>query len=83
MPGGQLDGDTLVGSKAQEYRGLLKIRYPIEHGIVENWEDMERLWDFIYKTELKTPSEEVSVCVCGHAHTRAGTGGRARAPRGR
>ena len=60
MPGGQLEeGNVVVGSKAQDYRGLLKIRYPIEHGIVQNWDDMERLWDHIYKEELKTPSEEV------------------------
>ena len=31
---GALEGDLFVGPKAQEHRGLLSIRYPMEHGIV-------------------------------------------------
>ena len=56
---GAVEGDTFIGRKAQEYRGLLKIRYPLEHGIVTDWEDMERIWQYIYTDELKTLSEEV------------------------
>ena len=42
----------------QEYRGLLKLRYPIEHGMVNHWDDMERIWAFIYsKDQLQTASE--------------------------
>lgn len=57
---GAVEGDTFIGRKAQELRGLLKIRYPIEHGIVNDWEDMERIWQYIYTDELKTLSEEVN-----------------------
>ncbi len=56
---GAVEGDNFIGKKAQELRGLLKIRYPIEHGIVTDWEDMERIWQYIYTDELKTLSEEV------------------------
>lgn len=56
---GGLEGDTFIGNKAQELRGLLKLRYPLEHGIVTDWEDMERIWQYIYTEELKTLSEEV------------------------
>ena len=31
---GALEGDLFVGPKAQEHRGLLSIRNPMEHGIV-------------------------------------------------
>lgn len=34
---GAVEGDTFVGNRAQELRGLLKIRYPMEHGIVTHW----------------------------------------------
>ncbi|CAI4215395.1 unnamed protein product [Parascedosporium putredinis] len=38
--------DLFIGEKAaSEYRGLLKIRYPLEHGIVTDWDDMEKIWD--------------------------------------
>lgn len=68
---GAVEGDTFIGRKAQELRGLLKIRYPIEHGIVTDWEDMERIWQYIYTDELKTLSEEVndislSFLVCAY-----------------
>lgn len=56
---GAVEGDVFIGRRAQELRGLLKIRYPIEHGIVNDWEDMERIWQYIYTDELKTLSEEV------------------------
>lgn len=45
---------------AQEHRGLLSIRYPMEHGIVKDWNDMERIWQYVYsKDQLQTFSEEV------------------------
>ncbi|RUS14586.1 actin-2 [Jimgerdemannia flammicorona] len=58
---GAVEGEVFIGRKAAELRGLLKIRYPLEHGIVTDWEDMERIWQYIYTEELKTLSEEVGV----------------------
>lgn len=60
---GALEGDTFIGPKAQELRGLLKIRYPLEHGIVTDWDDMERIWTYVYEQELKTLSEEHPVLL--------------------
>jgi centractin len=57
---GALEGDVFIGRKAQEFRGLLKIKYPMEHGIVTDWDDMERIWNWVYAEELGTLSEEVS-----------------------
>lgn len=56
---GALEGDVFIGRRAQEFRGLLKIKYPMEHGIVTDWDDMERIWSWIYAEELGTLSEEV------------------------
>ena len=58
---GALEGDIFIGSRAQgEIRGLLKINYPLEHGIVTDWDDMERIWQHVYAEGLKTLSEDVS-----------------------
>jgi len=64
MMAGALEGDLFVGPKAEEFRGLLNIRYPMEHGIVTDWNDMERIWSYIYsKDQLSTFSEEHPVLL--------------------
>lgn len=62
MAGG-LEGDVFIGQRAQEFRGLLKIRYPLEHGIVTDWDDMEKIWHYVYENELKTLPEEHPVLL--------------------
>ncbi|GAA5862485.1 hypothetical protein JCM5296_000370 [Sporobolomyces johnsonii] len=60
---GAVEGDTFVGRKAQELRGLLRINYPMSHGIVTDWDDMERIWSHVYTEELRTLSEEHPVLL--------------------
>jgi len=60
---GALQDDLFIGRRAQEYRGLLKIKYPMEHGIVTDWDDMERIWGWVYGEGLKALSEEVSPLI--------------------
>lgn len=50
--------ETFVGNTAQQNRGLLRLTYPIEHGVVTNWADMERLWNHTYTLDLKTNAED-------------------------
>jgi centractin len=66
MPGGALEGsDIFVGAKADEHRGALILKYPMEHGIVQNWADMERLWQHVYSREnMNIASEEHAVRCC-------------------
>jgi len=50
--------DYYIGDDAQAKRGILMIRYPIEHGIVTNWEDMEKIWHHTFFNELRVAPEE-------------------------
>ncbi|CCH43577.1 Actin-1 [Wickerhamomyces ciferrii] len=60
---GALEGDTFIGNKAQENRGLLRLRYPIEHGIIQNWDDMQKIWSSVLQNELKTSLEDHPVLL--------------------
>jgi len=43
--------DLMVGDDASKLRSQLEVNYPIENGIVRNWEDMEHLWDYTFGPE--------------------------------
>ena len=45
--------DFYVGSLAVEKKGILNLNYPMEHGIITDWDDMEKVWKHIFSDELK------------------------------
>jgi centractin len=65
MPGGALEGqDLFVGAKLQEHRGAFRVSYPMEHGVVVDWADMERVWAHVYaRDQLDVAAEEHPVRV--------------------
>jgi centractin len=40
--------ELYIGKKAELNRGLLKLRYPVEHGVIKHWGDMEAIWNYAY-----------------------------------
>merc|ERR1719229_1122224 len=55
--------DVMIGDEAMSKRGILKLQYPIAHGIVTNWDDMEKIWHHTFYNELRVEPEEQGVML--------------------
>ncbi|KAF8513923.1 actin 1 [Hysterangium stoloniferum] len=60
---GMNNKDSYIGDEAQAKRGILKLNYPIEHGVVTNWDDMEKIWHHTYFNELRVAPEECPILL--------------------
>ncbi len=43
--------DLMVGDEASKLRSMLEVSYPMENGMVRNWEDMCHVWDYTFGKE--------------------------------
>ncbi|XP_067872561.1 uncharacterized protein [Heterodontus francisci] len=49
---------TYVGEEAQRKRSILHLIYPIQHGLIANWTEMEVLWRHTFENELRVDIQE-------------------------
>ena len=43
--------DLMIGDDASKLRSMLEVNYPMENGMVRNWEDMCHVWDYTFGPE--------------------------------
>ena len=47
-----------IGEEALQLRGVLRLSYPVGHGIVEDWGAMEKIWHYTFYTDLRIDPAE-------------------------
>lgn len=55
-----------VGDEAQSQRGCLALRYPLENGIVQDWDALERVIHHTFYNELRVAPEEHPTLISEH-----------------
>ena len=55
--------NMLVGDEAMSKRVILNIKYPIQAGIVTDWDAMEKIWHHTFYNELRVAPEEKNVLL--------------------
>jgi actin len=60
---GVAEKDAYIGDEAQSRRGILQLKYPIEHGVITSWDDMEKIWHHTFYNELRIQPDEHSILL--------------------
>ncbi len=66
MPGIMVGMDQnyrYIGDGAQSERGVLTLKYPFVHGIVADWDNMQKMWHYTFYHEARVAPEEHSVSL--------------------
>jgi len=59
--------EQYIGDEANAKRGILNLSYPIEHGIVNDWDGMEKIWHHTFYNELRVEPENCLGCLVTEA----------------
>lgn len=55
--------DIYIGHEVSSKEGVLSMSSPIRNGIIENWEDMEKLWHHCFYNELQISPEDNQILL--------------------
>lgn len=61
--------DTYVGDEVNSKHQHLNLSYPIDYGMINHWENMEKIWHHIYNNELHVISEDHPVLMTEQPNT--------------
>ncbi|XP_074540905.1 uncharacterized protein LOC141801666 [Halichoeres trimaculatus] len=54
---GNLEREAYIGHDAQHMRGVLALKHPIKNGVIQNWDDMEKIWHHTFQLLCVDPED--------------------------
>ncbi|ORZ03114.1 actin family [Syncephalastrum racemosum] len=55
--------DIMIGEEAAALRNVLQMSYPMENGIIRNWEDMRHLWSYTFDEKLHVDPKDCKILL--------------------
>jgi actin-related protein 2 len=55
--------DIMVGDEAAALRSILQMSYPMENGVIKNWEDMRHVWNYTFYEKLKVDTRDAKILL--------------------
>ena len=52
-----LEAETLMDSDVQKHRGVYSLKYPCQRGVIQDWDDMQRVWGQAFRDLRVQPDE--------------------------
>lgn len=53
-----LEAEALMGSDVQKHRGVCSLKYPCQRGVIQDWDDMQRVWGQVFRDLRVQPDEQ-------------------------
>jgi actin-related protein 2 len=59
-----LKKDLMIGDEASQLRHMLELSYPMENGMVRNWDEMTHIWDYTFgESKLNIDPKECKILL--------------------
>lgn len=52
-----------VGDEALKLKGILNLKNPIANGIVQDWEEMQKIWQYAFDNEFRVDPTEHNIMM--------------------
>jgi actin-related protein 2 len=55
--------ELMIGDECAAQRAMLDVSYPVENGIVRNWDDMKSLWEYTFTEKMHIKPEDHKILL--------------------
>ena len=56
-------GSEYIGDEAEKMQGQLDVYNPIESGVIKDWDQMTKIWEYCFSEELRVDTSEHKILI--------------------